>query len=116
MACISESAKSVIREKKIVIQTTIDKIFTHPFSFLFDFFDQIFYDNYQMDKSMPNSRSVTQLVAYWKRNGLSTRASYVLAKAGVSETQLVTYHEMSALLSLKNCGSETAKEIWNSLM
>ena len=62
---------------------------------------------------MLNSQSVIQLVAYWKRNGLSTRASYVLAKAGVSETQLVTYREISALLCLKNCGSETAKEIWD---
>ena len=62
---------------------------------------------------MPNSRSITQLAAYCKRNGLSTRAGYVLAKAGVSETQLVAYREMSALLSLKNCGSETAKETWD---
>ena len=66
-----------------------------------------------MVKSMPNSRSITQLAAYWKRNGLSTRASHVLAKAGVSETQLVTYREISALLCLKNCGSETAMEIWD---
>ena len=65
---------------------------------------------------MPNSQSITQLAAYWKRNGLSTRASYVLAKAGISETQLAAYREMSVLLSLKNCGSETAKEIWDSLM
>jgi DNA-directed RNA polymerase alpha subunit len=64
-----------------------------------------------MDGSMPNSPSITQLAAYWKRNGLSTRASYVLAKAGISETQLVAYREISALLCLKNCGSETAKEI-----
>jgi DNA-directed RNA polymerase alpha subunit len=66
-----------------------------------------------MDKLMPNSQSITQLAAYWKRNGLSTRASYVLAKAGISETQLVAYREISALLCLKNCGSETAKEIWD---
>ncbi|MYB94328.1 hypothetical protein F4Y43_10750 [Candidatus Poribacteria bacterium] len=61
---------------------------------------------------MPNSQSITELAAYWKRNGLSTRASYVLAKSGISETQLVAYREISALLCLKNCGSETAKEIW----
>lgn len=66
-----------------------------------------------MVKLMPNSQSIIQLAAYWKRNGLSARASYVLAKAGVSETQLVTYREISALLCLKNCGSKTAKETWD---
>ncbi len=62
---------------------------------------------------MPNSRFITQLTAYWKRRGISTRASCVLAKVGISETQLVTYREISTLLYLKNCGSETAKEIWD---
>lgn len=62
---------------------------------------------------MLNSQSITELAAYWKRRGLSTRASYVLAKASVSETQLVRYREISALLCLKNCGSETVKEIWD---
>ena len=62
---------------------------------------------------MPNSRSVTQLTAYWKRMGLSTRASYVLAKAGISETQLVLYSNIEALVSIKNCGSQMAQEIWD---
>ena len=66
-----------------------------------------------MGGPVPNSLSITQLAAYWKRNGLSTRASYVLAKADVSETQLVAYREISALLCLKSCGSETTKEIWD---
>ena len=39
-----------------------------------------------MDKLTESSQLTLQLVAYWKRNGLSTRASYVLAKAGISET------------------------------
>ena len=61
---------------------------------------------------MLNSQSVIQLVAYWKRNGLSTRASYVLAKAGISETQLALYSNIEALVGIKNCGSQTGKEIW----
>jgi len=62
---------------------------------------------------MENSQPITQLVAYWKRNGLSTRASYVLAKAGISETQLVSYSNIADLVSIKNCGSQTAQEIWD---
>jgi hypothetical protein len=66
-----------------------------------------------MDKPMLNSQSVIQLVAYWKRNGLSTRASYVLAKAGISETQLVLYSNIGALVSVRNCGSQTSRDIWD---
>ena len=66
-----------------------------------------------MDGSMPNSPSITQLAAYWKRNGLSTRASYVLAKAGISETQLALYSNIEKLICIKNCGSQTAQEIWD---
>ena len=62
---------------------------------------------------MENSQSTLQLVAYWKRNGLSTRASYVLVKAGISETQLVSYSNIVDLVSIKNCGSQTAQEIWD---
>lgn len=60
---------------------------------------------------MENSQPTLQLVAYWKRNGLSTRASYVLAKAGISETQLALYSNIEALVSIKNCGSQAAQEI-----
>ena len=66
-----------------------------------------------MGKLMENSQSITQLVNYWKRNGLSTRASYVLAKAGISETQLASYGDFEALIHIKNCGSQTAQEIWD---
>ena len=66
-----------------------------------------------MGKPMPNSQSITQLLSYWQRNGLSTRASYVLAKAGISETQLASYSDIEALIRIKNCGSQTAQEIWN---
>ena len=62
---------------------------------------------------MPNSQPITQLVADWKQKGLSTRASYVLAKADISEMQLATYHDIEALIKIKNCGSQTAQEIWN---
>ena len=62
---------------------------------------------------MENSQSTLQLVAYWKRNGLSTRASYVLAKAGISETQLASYRDLEALVHIKNCGAQTAQEIWD---
>ena len=62
---------------------------------------------------MENSQSTTQLVAYWKREGLSTRASYVLAKADISETQLASYDDIETLINLKNCGSQTAQKIWD---
>lgn len=66
-----------------------------------------------MGKLMENSQPIRQLVAYWKRNGLSTRASYVLAKAGISETQLASYSDFEALIHIKNCGAQTAQEIWD---
>ena len=62
---------------------------------------------------MQNSQSVTQLVADWKQKGLSTRASYVLAKEGIWETQLALYSNIEALVSIKNCGSQTTQEIWD---
>lgn len=66
-----------------------------------------------MGRPMENSQPTLQLVGYWKRNGLSTRASYVLAKAGISEAQLALYSNIEALVSIKNCGSQTAQEIWD---
>ena len=66
-----------------------------------------------MDKTDAKFRIYNPTCSLLERNGLSTRASYVLAKAGVSETQLVMYREISALFCLRNCGSETAKEIWD---
>lgn len=66
-----------------------------------------------MDKLTESSQLTLQLVAYWKRNGLSTRASYVLAKAGISETQLASYRDFEALVHIKNCGAQTAQEIWD---
>ena len=65
----------------------------------------------KMGKPMPNPQTITQLVAEWKLKGLSTRASYVLAKAGISETQLALYSNVEALVSIKNCGFQTAREI-----
>lgn len=65
-----------------------------------------------MDKRIPDSRPVTELLTYWKRRGLSTRASYVLAKAGISEAQLASYANIEALIGIRNCGSQTAEEIW----
>ena len=62
---------------------------------------------------MPNSQPIIQLVADWKQKGLSTRASYVLAKADISEKQLATYPDIEALIKIKNCGSQTAQEIWD---
>ena len=62
---------------------------------------------------MPNSQPLTQRIDDWKQRGLSTRASYVLAKADISETQLAAYHDIEALIKIKNCGSHTAQEIWN---
>ena len=62
---------------------------------------------------MPNSQPITQLIADWKQKGLSTRASYVLAKADISEMQLATYYDLEALIKIKNCGSHTAQEIWD---
>ena len=62
---------------------------------------------------MENSQPTLQLVAYWKRNGLSTRASHVLTKAGISETQLASYRDLEALVYIKNCGAQTAQEIWD---
>jgi len=84
------------------------------FQFLtFDFFLEIYYDGKKMDKHKPDSQPITQLVADWKQKGLSTRASYVLAKAGISSWQLASYHDVEALICIKNCGSQTAQEIWN---
>ncbi len=56
---------------------------------------------------------ITQTVAVWKQKGLSTRASYVLAKAEISEAQLTNYQDVDALIGIKNCGAETAQEIWD---
>ncbi len=66
-----------------------------------------------MDKQIPDSYSVIELVNHWKRRDLSTRASYVLAKAGISETELASYANIEALISIRNCGSQTAEEIWD---
>ncbi len=66
-----------------------------------------------MNKPMPNSESIPKTVAIWKQKGLSTRASYVLAKADISETGFVTYNDATALIAIRNCGSETAQELWN---
>lgn len=81
--------------------------------FRVDFFSPICYYAKKMDKLMENSQPIRQLVAYWKRNGLSTRASYVLAKAGISETQLASYSDFETLIHIKNCGAQTAQEIWD---
>ena len=66
-----------------------------------------------MDKRIPDFHFVIELVTYWKRRGLSTRASYVLAKAGISEAELASYANIEALTSIRNCGSQTAEEIWD---
>ncbi len=65
-----------------------------------------------MDKRIPDSHSVIELVSHWKRRGLSPRASYVLGKAGISEAQLASYANIKALTGIRNCGSQTAQEIW----
>lgn len=66
-----------------------------------------------MDKRIPDSHSVIELVNHWKRSGLSTRASYVLAKTGIRETELASYANIEALIGIRNCGSQTAEEIWD---
>lgn len=66
-----------------------------------------------MDKLIPDLHSVIALATYWKRRGLSTRASYVLAKAGISKPQLASYANIEALIGIRNCGSQTAQEIWD---
>lgn len=53
----------------------------------------------------------SELVDNWKQQGLSTRASYVLAKAGISD--ITTYDSIEALIGIKNCGFHTAQEIWD---
>jgi hypothetical protein len=57
--------------------------------------------------------TITQTVDFWKAKGLSIRASYVLAKADISEAQLATYQNADALTDIKNCGAQTAQEIWD---
>ena len=69
-----------------------------------------------MDKRIPDSHSVIELVNHWKRSGLSTRASYVLAKTGIRETELASYTNIEALIGIRNCGSQTAEEIWDFMM
>ena len=54
---------------------------------------------------------IAQTVDIWKRKGLSTRASHVLAKAEISAVQLTTYKNIDELIHIKNCGSQTAQEI-----
>ena len=54
---------------------------------------------------------IAQTVDIWKRKGLSTRASHVLAKADISAEQLATYQKVDELIHIKNCGSQTAQEI-----
>ena len=66
-----------------------------------------------MDKSISTTQHIAQTVADWKQKGLSTRASYVLAKVGISETQLALYSNIEELVSIKNCGSQMAQEIWD---
>ena len=56
---------------------------------------------------------IPQTVEFWKEKGLSIRASYVLAKADISEAQLATYQNADALTDIKNCGAQTAQEIWD---
>ena len=62
---------------------------------------------------MPHPESIAQTVALWKQKGLSTRASYVLTKSDISETELVTCNDVAALITIRNCGSETAQELRN---
>lgn len=80
---------------------------------LLDIFCQIFYHHYKMDKRIPDSHFAIELVTHWKRKDLSTRASYVLAKTGISETELASYTNIEALTGIRNCGSQTAEEIWD---
>ena len=54
---------------------------------------------------------VAQTVDIWKKKGLSTRASHVLAKADISAVQLAIYKNVDELIHIKNCGSQTAQEI-----
>ena len=54
---------------------------------------------------------IAQTVDIWKKKGLSTRASHVLAKAEISAVQLAIYKNVDELLHIKNCGSQTAQEI-----
>ena len=54
---------------------------------------------------------IAQTVDIWKRKGLSTRASHVLAKAEISAMQLTTYKNVDELIHIKNCGSQTTQEI-----
>lgn len=65
---------------------------------------------------MPTSQQIAQSVSYWRQKGLSTRASYVLAKADISIAQLAKYKDVDSLVgNLKNCGFDTAEEIWASM-
>lgn len=69
-----------------------------------------------MDKLTPDPHSVIELVSHWKRRGLSPRASYVLAKAGISQAELASYANIETLTGIRNCGSQTAEEIWDFMM
>lgn len=65
---------------------------------------------------MPTSQQIAQSVSYWRQSGLSPRASYVLAKADISIAQLAKYKDVDSLIgNLKNCGFDTAEEIWASM-
>lgn len=54
---------------------------------------------------------IAQTANAWKQKGLSTRASYVLAKGEISPLQLTEYKSVDELIHIKNCGSQTAQEI-----
>ena len=99
----------VIKPRRGDICIAILRCFHFPLTFFVKFVMMLG----KTDKPMPNSQLITQLVVNWRQKGLSTRASYVLAKSGISEVQLASYHNFEALIRIKNCGSQTAREIWD---
>lgn len=55
--------------------------------------------------------SLREIAFYWREKGLSTRASWILAMAGLTTPEAVRAVGRNGLMRLENCGPKTTDEI-----